>query len=304
MIIPKLVEKKDSYKPEDETIDEPIINVENTEEQFSKCMNTRSENFEEIFTDEIEELVKEFGKYSVSIVYHNLLDDYKISYNENKVYYSASTVKLAVALYYYEMAAQGLIDLNKELLFKSKYYEESVTKRISLNKMISLKELLSFSIGYSDNGAHWLLIDNIGYTALNTFIAEKMVLQNTFFPNDVYGRINGIDGDVLINTINTFIEENGELGQELKNVMVNKHMNALSIRDLIIGHKYGWWKDDYHELGIIYDKNPYTMAIFTKHGENNAQFTVIRHLHDKIYEFHLIYNESKEAFCRSNIIFP
>lgn len=265
-------------------------------------MQTRDAAFEEQLTLQVDSLTKEFSKYKVSILYDNLLDDYAVMYNEKENYYSASTVKPAVALYYYTMASKDLIDLDEKVVFKEKYWNESIRKRIELDSMVSLRTLVYYSLRYSDNGAHKLLVEHVGYKVLNNFVKENLTIQNTFFPNSLYGNINAIDGTTLIKAVYHFIEENGELGQELKGYMTKINIMTLKLEGIEIAQKYGWWKEVFHTLGIIYDHHPYTLVVLTKHGENDEYYSVIKKINQKIANFHSDYMNKKTDYCSSKII--
>lgn len=290
---------KPNLKPANPNIKTPTIRKPNNVSDTAwKCMTDENDvTFNEIVQADYNSVMAQIKKYEVNVYYHNLVDNKKVLYKENVSHYAASTVKPAVALYYYELAAKGEINLEKKYKFTKKYWDRSVRKRIELDSNISLRTLVEYSMIYSDNGAHRLLVDIIGFDKLNEYVNNKMGVGNRFFPNTYFGNITAKEGNILVNELYKFIDENGKLGQEMKGYMLDAILNTLKIKGVPAAHKYGWWKKDFHEIGIIYDEYPYTIVILSKYGENEAFKKEVKNLHTKIYEYHATYIAKKKAYC-------
>lgn len=289
---------KPNPKPSNPNIKNPTVRKpKNVSDTAWACMISDDATFNKQVQPDYNSIMTQIKKYDVNVYYHNLADNNKVLYRENVSHYAASTVKPAAALYYYEKAAKGEIDLDKTYKFTQKYWDRSVRKRLELDSNQTLRNLIKYSMIYSDNGAHRLLVDIIGFDKLNKYVDAKMGVGNRFFPNTYFGNITAVEGNILVNELYKFIDENGALGQEMKSYMLDAILNQLKIKGVPAAHKYGWWKKDFHEIGIIYDEYPYTIVILSKYGENDAFKTQVKKLHTKIYDYHAKYISQKKAYC-------
>lgn len=240
-------------------------------------------------------------KYSVSISYEDLTYGYSFNYNQDKVYYAASTIKSLAALYIYTEAAKGNINLDDTITYLSKYkfsYSAGVSK-YKIGSKIKIRELVKFSVIYSDNSAHQMLVSYIGRNKLKEF-GRSLGAKNTLAGGDNFGNISSSDGLIYMKAVNNFIENNAELGLELKGYFVNSQQNEISVNNLEVAHKYGLYKAYYHNIGVVYDDSPYVVSIMTLHGKKNKE-SVIKDISGKIYELHTLYKVNREEVCKIEV---
>lgn len=135
--------------------------------KLTECMK-KSTNVDDLpsnIKDKIKKIKDYFNTSNnyVSFKYEDIFSGFTVSYNENQSIFAASTIKAPVDIYIYEKAAEGEIDLTKELKYTSDYYNTGtgVLKNKSY-KNYPIKELLSYSIMYSDNAAHNMLMNYVG----------------------------------------------------------------------------------------------------------------------------------------------
>ena len=50
-------------------------------------------------------------------------------------------------------------------------------------------------------------------------------------------------------------------------------------------HKYGYYGQYYHDVGIVLDNEPYIIVILTNHGNDNKQ-EIINNLANLMYKYH------------------
>ena len=63
-----------------------------------------------------------------------------------------------------------------------------------------------------------------------------------------------------------------------------------------IANKTGWSGNYLHDTALIFDKNPYTLAILTQRGYTDYQ-SFFNKISTLIYEFHIEYWHQKENIC-------
>ena len=212
--------------------------------------NTESK---EAYITALNEYIKE-KNYNVSIIYYNLDNKYTYKYNENKKYYGASLIKTVAAMYAYE----------------------------NMNVNDSIKEYVKPMIEKSSNKAYLNLLKKIGYNNLKNY-GVSLGATNTLSGYDKFGDTTAEDQLIywqhlyeLINTI--------KLKDELKSYFINDYHNHLAFDGAPqIVHKYGYYADVFHDVGIVYDKSPYVVIILTQEGYDNYS-EIISDLSQKIYK--------------------
>lgn len=181
-----------------------------------------------------------FKNFDVAIGYYNLVTGKQFLYNENKVYYGASLVKTVDALY---LAEHNMI--NSET-----------------------RPLVRKAISVSDNPSHKALVRIIGFDNLRNFghkIGAKHFLNNG--PGDSYADTTVMDQLAILKRLYPVVNKNSEL----KSYFTNSFYNYLKINNSQTLHKYGALDSYFHDVGIIYDKEPYIIVILSK-GVPNTKY--------------------------------
>ena len=244
-----------------------------------------------------DEITKFLGEYRTSVKYEDIKTGYTYSYNSSRVYYAASTIKSLDALYIYSNAAKGEINLDDTIKYTTPYGASKEMSKYKIGSSVTLRNLVKYAITVSDNTAHEMLLKYIGKSKLRQFgldLGAKYTLSG-----DDFGNISVDDGIVYMKAINDFINNNGELGEELKGYFVNSEQNDLKLSDkgILAATKYGEYSPNYHNIGIVYDNNPYTIAVLTTELAGNNE-DKIRNINSKIYELHRLYNDNRTSLCK------
>lgn len=207
----------------------------------------------EIYNDNnpIIKYIKE-NNYDVSIGYYNLITKEEVYYQENKIYYGASLIKTLDAIYLYD--------------------NNLVTEEI--------KDYIKKAIEVSDNTSHYYLINYIGKNNLKNY-GISLGAYNTLNGNDSYGNTTVKDQIIYLKKLYEISKNN----EELKTYFINDYGNYLKLDNLTIMHKYGYYANYYHDVGIVLDDNPYIVVILTNHGNKNEK-EVINNLSKIIYNYH------------------
>ena len=269
---------KEPFKEEELTID--LVNKENEINEFIKNKN-----------------------YQASFKYEDLTTNFTYSYDASKIYYGCSLIKLVDAIYLINKAILGEIDLDKEtVVYKASYKKDSsleMDKR-HIGEAISLRDLITYAITVSDNTAHMMLIDYIGFNNLKSYgqsLGAKVILSG----GDKYGNQTANDTNIYLKEAYRIITENAEYGPFLKEIMGNNNRNAFNTEDIKIYHKYGSWSIYYHDIGLNLDiENPYAISILTLHEGRNYQ-EVVQNIHAKVKELHDMFNENRKKTCYAQV---
>lgn len=271
---------------------------------YKECLSrsySDVDNTEDIIN--AKEVLKNYIKdnYYASVSYEDLTYGFSFSYDSDKVYYAASTIKALGALYIYTKAAEGQINLDDTVTYLSKYkvsYSAGVSKH-KVGSKIKIRDLVKYSVIYSDNSAHQMLIAYIGKSKLKEF-GISLGAKNTLKGGDNFGNTSSNDGLIYMKAVNNFIENNGELGKELKEYFIQSQQNEISVNNLKVAHKYGLYKKYYHNMGIVYDENSYVVSIMTLEGTRNKT-KAVENISEKVYELHNLFKSNRENVCKLEI---
>ncbi|MCG0276220.1 MAG: class A beta-lactamase-related serine hydrolase [Thermosediminibacteraceae bacterium] len=115
-----------------------------------------------------------------SVIIHDLKDGEKIFINEEKVYPSASIIKLWILWKLYKEVERGKIDLSQEIILKDEIKAGGfgVLQYLHSGLNPSIKDLATLMIILSDNTATNVLIDILDINAINEEI-KQLGMTNT-----------------------------------------------------------------------------------------------------------------------------
>lgn len=296
-----------NYENKEETKEQELIKLKENAEKLEK---EKQVNYETCLKDKIDYnlLGEEFNnkvletdnflkRYNVYVSYNELDDNYYYGYKDDLQIYGASLIKLVDALY----VLDNDIDINSKILYENKYYNrynKGLTKH-KIGEQVSIDEIVSYALSYSDNGAHKMLVDYIGFGNLKKYgqsLGAKAVLTG----GDEFGMQTAKDTSIYLNRLYELSLKNDKAAK-FKDYMINDFHNYLSVNSLDAAHKYGFYKDNFHDIGIVYEIHPYTISILSKYGYGNYK-QKISEVSKKINELHNEFWNSKEIYCNNTYL--
>ncbi len=275
-------------------------------EKYDSCLAKPFE--EEELTEELLEMKENIdayineNKYKASVMYEDITTGFTYQYKANTVYYGCSLIKIVDAIYLINEAIKGNVDLDTETVTYTNKYVKGFSSGMSKRKIgeeVTLRDLITYAISVSDNSAHLMLLDYIGFNTLKEYgesLGAKVILTG----GDNYGNQTAEDTNIYLKEAYKIITENEEYGPFLKSIMDNNERNAFNTDTIKIYHKYGSYADNYHDIGLSLEKNPYTISILTLH-ENSGYLKVVQGIHEKIRELHTAFHENRENACYKEI---
>jgi len=271
------------------------------EEKYNKCLNKAFEVTE--VTEEIDSLQNELNsilkKYNVSVYYEDINSGFDFKFNEDKIIYGASLIKLVDALYLYD----NDVDFSDTMVYESKYIKGSSTgmDKRTVGEAVSIKDLMNYSLSVSDNTAHVMLVDYIGYNNLRDYgrsLGATAILSGV--GGEKYGNQTARDTNIYLKRAYEIMSED-EDGNYLKEFMSNDYQNHLFLdNEKDIAHKYGSYDRYFHNIGIVFDDYPYTISVLTEHGNDNYK-EIIKIIHEKINEVHLTFRNNRADVCYKEV---
>ena len=224
-------------------------------------------------TTHLDALLRRWGN-NISVYFENLETGFVYMYNANSVYFSASVPKAFYALYLYQRAERGEIDLNSYITFTAADYfggSGQIRHRYPFGAQISKRELLRLNLSYSDNIATLMLRRVHGLYGYRQFLAYLGANPNHVRNNIFNSQLTVGDAGTLARAIFNYIESDGNYSAEFREHLLNNQYPFI-ISDYPVASKTGWTRPTaWHDMAIVYAPSPYILVILSRRDGWTAQ---------------------------------
>lgn len=232
---------------------------------------------------------------NISLYYEDLTTGYKYIYNGDAVYYSASCIKAPLALSILTAAEEEDIAIKERVENGAVESEENESRIFKLDKIFTYTsiyamdgtgiiknsadgteytylELIKYMLTYSDNVAFSQILKEWGYSYLRELVAETgaTVMQESLWNS------SAVDGGKMMKKIYEYIEGNHKYSSFIKDAMMSSEYKSIipaGVHGKDVVHKYGWDINAYHDMGIVYDENPYIIVFMSDMDTGDKEVT-------------------------------
>ncbi|OJG28078.1 hypothetical protein RU98_GL001326 [Enterococcus caccae] len=220
----------------------------------------------------------------VGITYVDLTTGKQISINGTKEFYSASTIKVPLAMMIADKVQSGSLKWDDQLTFNEKEDYEDGTGIIinNIQPSYSLRTLQEYSITYSDNIAKNMLYDTFGGD-----VAAKKALYAHFLQKETDWDDAKFTSEDAAKILKILFEEKSS-NQEyqtiynyMKNTVFHERLETPTTSGKV-AHKIGSYAGFLHDIGILETEHPFILAVFTN-GETDAGISFISTLTDQLW---------------------
>lgn len=218
------------------------------------------------FKEEVDNIVTSLaGEYknNLAVYCKNLNSNEIYELNLDNYYFAASISKVPLSMMALDEAYKGNISLEQTIRFRESDREGGTGVLYYLDSIpdITVREAVKLAIVNSDNIAHNMLIRFLGRSATD-YMRE---INNDYeIPYGNYTTARQVS--VALNRL-YYNEENNpyydELIQYMKETQFHDRLDKY-LPNEIVAHKIGSYSRYYHDIGIIYGKEPYILIILTK----------------------------------------
>lgn len=230
---------------------------------------TRAEEIDvrwEILAERIKSKLYNFPG-NVGLVIKDLKNGKTIIYNQDKLFPSASLVKLAIMAACFQFESEGKISFNDYFCLKSKHKVRGsgVLKYAPSGKKFSIAELIELMITKSDNTATNMLTEILGFDYLNNCFREMGLLNTNFSRNvmDIRKYYRGIENYTTSSDIARLLEKmyhrqlvspeaSEKMIQLLKRQEIRDRLPRYLPANIEIAHKTGLFDNVCHDAGIVF----------------------------------------------------
>ncbi len=195
-----------------------------------------------------------------SVSYYNTVTGESYSVNDTLFLPAASTFKLPLNMYYYELERDGKI-ASDAIIPSAKL--EGVEYRLSDTHRASLVD--------SDNDTALALLYNLG-----EFPDYKRIMRDAYFqmPKEqieaVYYADNYYCTNMMMDALKYLYahsEDFEEMLDYMKQAQPDTYFRAY-VTEYEVAHKYGWFEGSVNDVGIFYTPEPFLLAVYTRDLNN------------------------------------
>lgn len=235
--------------------------------------------------------------YISSFALYDINTEVTISYNEERYYPVASTVKAPFIMTCLSQIEEGKKTLEDTMEYVEEYKVkgDGIIKNEKLGKEYTIKELMEYAIKISDDIGYLMLQGYFGYEYYNQFLKE-LGNRVTLDGNSIkWGQTSAIDSlrnwKEIYRYINSECENAGFFAELLKNTNKSFIRNVLG-DEYEIYNKMGWVRNQCcHDHAIVMDEQPYILIIMTMGdvGKENQKFieelaVILNGVHEEMVE--------------------
>lgn len=224
---------------------------------------------------------------NVAVAVKNLSTDLEISFNEELIFPSASTIKLVILSELLRQCKLGKFNIEDKIKITEELLTggDGILKELEIGHTFSLKELATLMIIVSDNMATNILIDLLGMDNINDTAIQlglkQTVLQRKMM--DFATKALGKDNFTCAKDMSHILEliYNGKaIDNESSKVMldmilrqqVNGRLDLYIPEEIKIAHKTGNLDNLEHDVGIVLLPNTdYIICVLTNNLKSNKE---------------------------------
>jgi beta-lactamase class A len=235
-------------------------------------------------------LEQQDGRYGVFVI--DLTTRKVMSINGNETFYSASTIKLPLAIYILDMVAQGKADLSEMIAYAPEdYYEGTgvLQGAVNVGDTYPVRDLLRLSITESDNIATNMLLRRFGYDNLFAYMEQ------------LGGKVTGFEGESFVTTPRDMALYMARLtsgtavqNEELRTFLLDA-LEHTSFEDRIaagvpagvgVAHKIGTLPNVVNDIALVKsEERPFIVAIFSQDVDDATAPEVLSEITRTVYDF-------------------
>lgn len=227
--------------------------------------------------DSINNLFNESDRY-FSFLYKDIYTGFTVSYNADAPIFTASSIKAPAMIYLYEMASLGKVDLSEQLVYDGRFYSggSGLLKDKEKGTSYDIDTLISYAILASDNIAYAMLMNKYGRENVHNFWISHGT-KNIFTYDTIWGETCANDASIYMTELYNFYKTNDTYGAKLMDYFKKAEWKILTNKEGVhnTANKGGWSNEYFHDIGIVFEENPYILVVMSKSGNDYSDYTYL-----------------------------
>jgi len=211
---------------------------------------------------------------NTSIFFYNIETGFTFTYNADRVFFGASISKASFALYMYQRADRGEIDLNREITLTWADWNAGsgvIQNLYRPGDNVTTRRLIELSLYQSDNIATLALRRVFGVEGYRQFIASLGANPHRVGDRIMNSHLTTNEVGIFARAIFNYIESDYPNSADFKAALLNNQF-PFQVSDYEKASKTGWTTPSaWHDMSIIYANSPYILVIMSAREGWRAQ---------------------------------
>lgn len=265
-------------------------------QEYERCIN--EEYIMEDLQKELAIITEKVKEEKISVSFLELKNKWSFQITPTKKYYGASLIKLLDATYLIRKAIKKELDLNTTLTYEPRFDVEHSygLKYHKYYEKISIKTLIRYVLSLSDNGAHHMLFEWIGSENLKKY-ARSLGITLTINDSDHFGELSAEDAMKILQETYEIVNLDTEYNKVILENMKNSYFNYLNFDSVSVYHKYGEYKNFYHDIGMYLEGEPYLIVILSEESSKKNTKQLFQNIHKELHDIYQKNLKEKEIYC-------
>jgi len=213
----------------------------------------------------------------------DVFDNYSFFHNENKIFFSASIIKVPILIYGLQMCQKKKLRLNSKITFRKNEIVggAGILKDLDPGLSLTIKDILTLMTVISDNTATNMLIDILGMNEINDFISSLLMkntaLKRKLMINPALTPVNlttPYDSTLILKKLfnNEILDKKHTLiAIDILSRQQYKEKIPLFLKNVKIANKTGEISNVANDTAIIYAKTPFILTVLSKKSPDIAK---------------------------------
>jgi beta-lactamase class A len=250
------------------------------------------------------------------IIIEDLNTGWQFSLNKDKLFPSASIVKIPIMAACFQAVYEGRLNLKEKMVLNlaNKTTGSGVIKNFASGTEIPVEELIDIMITQSDNTAANMLIERLGFDYLNDYF-KRSGLKHTNLSRkmmDFQDRKHGVENYTSASDISNLLEKlyhrkfiNRQVSEKCLGLLLRQKVNDRIPKklpdDCPVAHKTGLEKNVCHDAGIVFtQQGDFLICVLTKSRSGTRQVKeFISNLALVIYQTYRQFPYPRYSFLRN-----
>lgn len=207
------------------------------------------QSLEAVMADFMEE--NGLNEHNFSLSYCNTVTGERYAFNDKCFMVAASTFKLPLNMYFYEMERDGEIE------------PDAFISRAGVTLDVAHRESLVNSNNDFSIGMLYTLGD---YRTYKELLREAYFTMDEAEIDDLYYVNNYFCTNMMMDALEYLYDHSGDFSEMLdymKQAQPDEYFRA-GVTEYEVAHKYGWYEGAVNDVGIIYTDEPFLLAVYTQ----------------------------------------
>jgi len=215
-------------------------------------------------TNDADAFMRQFG--NTAIFFQNIDAGFTYTWNADRVFFGASISKASFALYLYQRADRGEIDLDCEITLTWADWNAGsgvIKYRYQPGDSLTTRRLIELNLYQSDNIATLALRRVYGVEGYTRFVEELGANPHRVGYRIMNGNLTANEVGIFARAIFDYIESNAPNSEEMRQGLLNNQF-PFQVSDYEKASKTGWTSPSaWHDMAIVYAPSPYILVIMS-----------------------------------------